>query len=242
MNTSPGTHLAALSRRRLAVFAWGMVMALASLASLAAALMQLFAIGSRGLALADIAVVARADRVALITNSVGLLVALTGLVVLARWIHASYEIASERGVAGLPMSASRAAWGFVLPVVQLWTPWRALTGLSRALDAALSVAPEPRAASDASGHYRDNAAEASPVRPSRSRAPINAAIGLWWFGQLTSFAVSYLRPHAMTETMLRRTIWIDLASQVSIVFAALLFIEVAMRLTARVAELAEKPA
>lgn len=242
MNTSPGTPLAALSRHRRAVIAWGFFMHLAALASLAAAFMQSHALGHRGLALADLALVSRADRVALISGSIALALALVGLVVLARWIRTSYELASARGLTGLPMSASRAAWGFVLPVVQLWTPWRALTGLSRALDAALSVAPEPRAASDASGHYRDNAAEAAPVRERRSRAPITAAIALWWLGQLMSFAVSYLRPHAMTEALLRRTIWIDCASQLSIALSALLFIDVVARLSARVGELAEQRA
>jgi Domain of unknown function (DUF4328) len=241
MSTLVASAVTRVSQRTRAVVAWGVVMWAVALASCGAVALQMRPLGA-SLAAADLRAVAFADRAAFITGLAVVVITLVGLALLARWIHAAWEAAQALGVRHLPMTASRAAWGFVLPVVQLWTPWRAVDGITAALDLALSTTPPPRAATDAAGHYRANAAEPSLDAPRMHTVPFSVAWALWWIGQGASFAVTLSRSGLSTTAAVQKSLSLDAGAQLCLAFAALLLARVAASVGARLVALSERHA
>ncbi len=242
MSTPLAARVATFRQQARALSVWGAALCGVALASGASAAYQTRFAGGRSLVLVDLRTLVIADSVALFTGIAVVLATVVGLALYARFTRLAYALAPELGVAGLSMSASRAAWGFALPVVMLWRPWRALSDLTRGLDAALATPRAPRAAADASGHYRDNAAEASEQTPSLPPAPLGQAWALWWAGQMLSLAITLARPAVYSLSTTRDLLTLDVASQLCVAAGALLLGRVAAALAARVAALANRVA
>jgi hypothetical protein len=240
MSTPLAARVATFRQQARALSVWGAAMCGVALASGASAAYQMRFAGGRSLELVDLRAIVLADSFALFTGLAVALAALVGLALYARFTHVGYTLAAELGVRGLSMSASRAAWGFALPVVMLWRPWRALSDLTRGLEGALASPRAPRAAADASGHYRDNAAEASAQGPALPPAPLGQAWALWWTGQTLSLAITIARPQVYSLSTTRDLLTLDVASQLCVAGGALLLGRVAVGLAARVVALANR--
>ncbi len=224
-------------RRTRAVAVWAVALHLSALAAIAAAGFQMRAVKGRPLPLVDQRAVYVADIAAFVSGHLVLLLSLAGLLFLARWTRAAYESATALGAQGLTMTASRAAWSYALPVVQPILSWRALSVLDRALVATHATRSTPRAASDASGHYRDNAAEPLLDAQRVPSPPIARAWALWALGQAGSVAVSVTRYEAVTTRALVRSLWFDAASLLAIALSSLLLYEVVSTITARIRDI-----
>ncbi len=224
-------------RRTRAVAVWAVALHLSALAAIAAAGFQMRAVKGRPLPLADQRAVYVADIACFVSGHLVLFLSLAGLVLLARWTRVVYESATELGAQGLTMSASRAAWSYAVPVLQPILSWRALSVLDRALVATHATRSTPRAASDASGHYRDNAAEPTLDARRIPSPPIAKAWALWALGQAGSVVVSVTRHEAITTRALVRSLWFDAASLLAIAVSTLLLYEVVSTITARIRDL-----
>ncbi|MFO0649378.1 MAG: DUF4328 domain-containing protein [Polyangiales bacterium] len=236
--TSPlASQLDQVPRRTRAVAVWAVALHLSALAALAAAGFQMRAVKGRPLPLADQRAVYVADIACFVSGHLVLFLSLAGLVFLSRWTRAAYASAAALGAQGLTMSASRAAWSYALPVVQPFLSWRALSALDRALLATHASRSTPRAASDASGHYRDNAAEPRLDAQRIPSPPIAKAWALWALGQAGSVAVSVTRHEAVTTRALVRSLWFDAASLLAIAVSTLLLYEVISTISARIQDI-----
>jgi len=237
--SSPPSIDALIGRTRAVVAAFALVLA-AALASAGAAFIQVRALrGATALAI-DLRAVERADLLARGAGFAVVLTALAASLAWARWAQRAFTLAASLELRALPMSAGRAAWGFVLPVVQLWIPFQALAGLTRALDRERLPVAAPRAAADASSHYRDNAAAPQPADAALPPVPIGAAWALWWGGWGLSFVATFAHARAVSVADVRTVLQIDLCSQLGLAVAALLFTRVAIGLDARLRERAER--
>lgn len=237
MSAQPQPEVGLVQQRARSVTRWAVVAHLVGLASIAAVAFQLRAVRGRPLSRADWHAVYLADTAAFVTGHAVVLLSLVGLVLLARWTRTTYETLGAMKVDGLPYTPSRAAWSFAYPVVQPWTSWRALSGLERVLAAALTSSQTPRAASDASGHYRDNAAEPTFEARDVPRTPVALAWTLWAIGQSVSVLITLLRPQAQTTRALVKHLWVDGLSQLAIAVSALLLMETVSTMTRHVAAL-----
>lgn len=226
-------------RTRVVLVAFALVGA-AALASVGAALLQVRSLRGLTAAAIDLRAVERADLLARAAGVAIVLTSLLGSVAWARWAHRAFTLASSLELRGLPMSAARAGWGFLLPVAQLWVPFLALAGLGRALDRERLPLEAPRAAAEAASHYRDNAA--APLAPDVALppVPIGAAWALWWGGWALSFVATSAHARAVSVADVRAALQIDLSSQLGLAAAALLFARVAVGLQARLRERAER--
>lgn len=231
------SQLEQVQRRTRAVAVWAVALHLSALAAIAAAGFQMRAVKGRPLPLVDPRAVYVADIAAFVSGHLVLLLSLAGLVFLARWTRVAYDSAAALGAQGLTMSASRAAWSYALPVAQPLLSWRALRGLDRALLATHASRSTPRAASDASGHYRDNAAEPTRDAQRVPSPPIAKAWALWALGQAGSVAVSVTRHEAVTTRALVRSLWLDAASLLAIAVSTLLLYEVISTIGARIQDI-----
>jgi hypothetical protein len=237
--SSPPSIDALAARTRTVVTAFALVL-IAALASAGAALVQGRALrGASALAI-DLHAVERADRLAQIAGFAVVLTSLLASLAWARWAHRAFTLAAALDLRALPMGATRAAWGFVLPVVQLWMPFQALAGLHRALDRERLPVEAPRAATDTSSHYRDNAAAPQPADAPLPAVPVGAAWALWWGGWALSFVATFAHAQAVTVADVRPVLEIDLCSQLALAAAAVLFMRVAIGLHARLRERAER--
>jgi hypothetical protein len=201
-----------------AVVAWAFVTALAAFASTAAVVAQARVLRSSAPALSD---ALRADHLALRTGSVFSAAVAVSALLLAWWTYRAFRRAESLKTPGLAVSAARAAWEVVLPVVQVWRPFVALGGLGRALEHAIVERAEPRAdASDTSAHYRESAAAKNT--PSRMpRVVLGGPWALWWAGHGLSYTAAWMRARAATPAGLLPGLYLDLASQLALGVAAL---------------------
>lgn len=212
-----------------------------ALASAGAALLQARALNAPSVRAIDLHAVAVADRAAVASSVAVVAAALITLALWALWAHRAYALAASVGLSKLPMTAARAAWGFVLPVAQLWLPFSALSGLTQALDAARIPAAPPRAAStESAGHYRDNAAEPTQKDAVLPGVPLGAAWALWWGAWALSYTATFAHARARSVADLRTSLWIDLCSQLALALGAWLLARVALGLHARLRERAER--
>ena len=238
MSSTPSLDALA-GRTRAVVAAFALVLA-AALASAGAAFIQVRALrGATAMAI-DLRAVEQADLLARAAGFAVVLTALLASLAWAGWAHRAFTLAAALELRALPMSAARAAWGFVLPVVQLWMPFLALAGLTRALDRERLPPAAPTAASDAESHYRDNAAAPQPADAPLPPVPIGAAWALWWGGWGLSFVATFAHARAASVADVRTVLQIDLCSQLGLALAALLFTRVAVGLDARLRERSER--
>lgn len=201
-----------------AVVAWACVTALTALASTAAVVAQVRVLRRDVPTLAE---ALRADRFVLQTGGALSATVAVSALLLAWWTHRAFRRAESLKTPGLAVSAARAAWEVVLPVVQVWRPLVALRGLGHALDRAIVERDEPRAdASDTSAHYRESAAAKSA--PSRMpRVALGGPWALWWLGHALSYTAAWMRARAATSAGLLPGLYLDLASQLALGVATL---------------------
>lgn len=241
MSDTPAS-IDALRRRTRAVVLCGSAACALALASAAAVMAQVRATRAPTMLAVDLAAVERADRLAVGTGIALTAATLLGLALWALWAREAWRLADSLGVRSLTRSARSAAWSFVLPVVQFWRPFLALAELARALDHQRPPPSGPRAAADASGHYRENAAE--PAASDRPLPPV--PVGAWWAFWVAGWALSYVagfaRSRVATPSDLRTSLWIDLTSQLFLALAAFFAARVAVALKARLHERAARGA
>lgn len=238
MSSAPSLDALA-ARTRAVVVAFALV-GVAALASAGAALLQVRALRGPTAAAIDLRAVERADLLARAAGVAIVLASLVGSVAWARWAHRAFTLAASLELRGLPMSAARAAWGFLLPVAQLWVPFQALAGLGRALDRERLPLEAPRAAAEAASHYRDNAAAPRPPDAALPPVPIGAAWAFWWGGWALSFVATSAHGRAASVADMRSVLQLDLTSQLGLALAALFFARAAAGLQARLRERAER--
>ncbi|MFO0609774.1 MAG: DUF4328 domain-containing protein [Polyangiales bacterium] len=237
---SPAVSIDSLAGRTRAVVAAFALVGASALASASAAFLQVRALRGVSAHAIDLAAVERADLVARAAGVAVVASSLAGLVAWALWARRAFDLAGALGLRGLPMSAARAAWGFVLPLAQLWVPLQALAGLGRALDRERIPAEAPRAASETSSHYRDNAQAPRPPDVALPPSPVGAAWAFWWGGWALSFVATFAHGRAASVADMRAVLQIDLTSQLGLALAALFFARVAVALHARLRERAER--
>lgn len=174
-----------------------------------------------------------ADTIANLGFGLGGIGLLVTAILFLRWAHRLVLVAQQLG-ADVRMRPASIVTSFIIPLVNLWRPYKMFSRLSKALDPDSLPPPETRVDPAAMTDYR-SAVFASTSRPDLPR-PL---LGLWWTGWiLMTFSgelVSRIRPGASVESQISAH-QSGIVHAVLEVIAALLAITVVRGLTARAGE------
>jgi hypothetical protein len=93
------------------------------------------------------------------------------------WLSRAITLSAGLSVTSIPWTASKAVWGFFIPIVNLYQPYQVLRDLHDQLAPDGVPEPAPRPRMDNPGGYRHVAMEKAPPPRTLPRA----SIGAWWW-------------------------------------------------------------